>query len=249
MKINPNILIGVVFYNEADKVDFLLEKFKRFKLKFPYKLCFLNDGSTDKTLEILENFSKKSRSKNIELVSHKKNIGVGAAIRSIIQFGMKHKFNICVIMAGNGKDNPAEIQKLLDPIIKDGSDYIQGSRFLVGGSFQNLPFGRKFLVKGFSFITSLMTGVWCTDSSNGFRAYKMEILKNKKINLNQEWLNSYELEIYIHYKVLTLGYKVREVPVSKNYLPNVKNYSKMRPFFDWWRMSRPLFLLKLGIRD
>lgn len=249
MKINPKILIGVVLYNEADKISFLLEKFKKFKLKFPYKICFLNDGSTDETLAVIEKFLNKFRVKNIKILSHEKNMGVGAAIKSIIYFGLKYNFDICVIMAGNGKDNPEEIPNLIDPIINEGFDYIQGSRFLIGGSFQNLPVGRKFLVKGFSFVTSLITGIWYTDSSNGFRAYKLQIFRNRKINLNQNWLDSYELEIYIHYKVSTLGYRLKEVPVSKNYLPNVKNYSKMKPFFDWWRMSRPLFLLKLGIKN
>lgn len=249
MKLKPKILIGVVIFNEADKISFLLEKFKSFNLKFPYKICFLNDGSTDKTLEVIENFLNKYRIKNIEIISHEENMGVGAAIRSVIRFGIKYNFDICVIMAGNGKDDPAEIPKLINPIINDGFDYIQGSRFLMGGSFQNLPIGRKFLVMGFSFVTSLVTGFWCSDSSNGFRAYKLPIFENKKINLDQEWLDSYELEIYIHVKVITLGYKIKEVPVSKNYLPNIKNYSKMRPVFDWWRMSRPLFLLKFGIKS
>jgi glycosyltransferase involved in cell wall biosynthesis len=88
-----------------------------------------------------------------------------------------------------------------------------------------------------------------TDTSNGFRAYKLTIFKNKNININQSWLDRYELETYIHYKVITLGYKICEVPVSKNYLPGVKNYSKIRPVIDWWRMMRPLFYLKLGIKS
>lgn len=249
MKREPKILIGVVVFNEADKISFLLEKFKSFKLKFPYKILFLNDGSTDDSLKVIEIFLRKKKIKNLEIISHKQNLGVGAAIRSVIHFGLDHNFDICVIMAGNGKDNPAEIPKLINPIINDGFDYIQGSRFLMGGSFQNLPLGRRLLVKGFSFVTSLITGFWCSDSSNGFRAYKLSILRNREINFNQEWLDSYELEIYIHVKVITLGYKIKEVPVSKNYLPNVQNYSKMRPVFDWWRMSRPLILLKLGIKS
>lgn len=249
MKTKTKVLIGVVIYNEADKISFLLEKFKRFQLNLTYQILLLNDGSTDETLEVIENFLKKFRIKNIDLISHKKNMGVGAAIRTIIHFGIKYHFDICVIMAGNGKDEPTEIPKLVYPIINEGFDYIQGSRFLMGGSFQNLPIGRKFLVKGFSFVTSLLTGFWCTDSSNGFRAYRLQIFNNKKINLNQDWLNSYELEIYIHVKAITLGYKIKEVPVSKNYLPNVKNYSKMRPVIDWWRMSRPLFMLKFRIKN
>lgn len=245
----PKILIGIVFYNEEGKISLLLEKLKKLKLNLYHKILFVNDGSTDNSETVVSDFINKSNVKNIEIISSKINCGVGSAVRRVIHFGLAKKFDICVIMAGNSKDNPTEIPKLISPIINDDFDYVQGSRFLMGGSFQNLPIGRKFLVKGFSFITSLITGFWCTDSSNGFRAYKLTIFKNRKINLDQDWLNSYELEIYIHYKVLTSGYKIKEVAVSKNYLPDIKNYSKMRPFFDWWRMSRPLFLLKLGLKS
>ena len=86
-------------------------------------------------------------------------------------------------------------------------------------------------------------------STNGFRAYKLSLFKDKRININQEWLDRYELETYLHFKVLTLGYKVKEIPVSKDYLSGVKKYSKIRPVFDWWKMIRPIFLLKFGIKN
>lgn len=95
----------------------------------------------------------------------------------------------------------------------------------------------------------LLTGFKSTDSSNGFRAYKLSLFKDKRINVFQDWLDRYELETYLHYKVLTLGYKVLEVPVSKDYLPGIRKYSKIRPVIDWWKMARPLFLLKLGLKN
>ena len=73
--------------------------------------------------------------------------------------------------------------------------------------------------------------------------------EDKRININQDWLDRYELETYLHVKVITLGYKIKEVAVSKNYLPSINNYSKMRPFIDWWKLSRPVFLLKFGFKS
>lgn len=249
MKNNPKILIGVVFYNEGERIKFLLEKFKNLKLSFDYKVIFLNDGSKDDSIKVIKSFLRKKKIKNIEIISHKENCGVGAAIRSIIHFGLKKKLDICVIMAGNGKDDPMEIPKLVNPIIDDGYDYIQGSRFLKGGSFQNLPFLRKSMILGFSFLMTLFTRFKCSDSTNGFRAYKFSIFKDSRINIDQDWLDRYELETYLHYKVITLGYKIKEVAVSKNYLPNVRNYSKIRPIIDWWKLGRPIFLLRFGIKN
>lgn len=243
------ILVGVVFYNEGGRIEFLLEKFKKLKLRYLYKVLFLNDGSTDESVKVVREFIRINKTKNIEIASNRVNSGVGFAIRRIIHFGLENDFDICVIMAGNGKDNPLEIPLLLAPIIKNDYDYIQGSRFLKGGSFKNLPFLRKSMILAFTLLMSLVTGFKCTDSTNGFRAYKFSIFKDKKIKIDQDWLDRYELETYLHYKVITLGYKIKEVAVSKNYLPNVKNYSKIRPVIDWWKLARPIFLLKFGIKS
>lgn len=248
MKLKTKILIGTVFFNEAVTINHLLPKYKSIKLNLPYFLLFLDDGSTDKTPEIVENFLKNEKIKDAKIISNNKNKGVGAAIRKIIEFGLKNKFDICVIMAGNGKDDPSETPILVNPVLNENYDYIQGSRFLEGGSFKNLPFLRKLMIKGFTTIMFLFTGFKCTDATNGFRAYKFSLFKDKRINLNQNWLDRYELETYLHTKVITLGYKIKEVPVSKNYIPGVKKYSKIRPIIDWWKLARPVFLLKFGLK-
>lgn len=249
MKIRTKILIGTVFYNEAATLSYLLPKYKKLKLDYPYLLLFLNDGSTDKSDFILEEFLKKENIKKAEVLSNLCNKGVGYSIRKIINYGIKNKFDICVIMAGNGKDDPGEIPIVINPILKDDYSYVQGSRFLKGGSFENLPFLRKLLIQGFSFIMFLFTDFKCTDATNGFRAYKFSLFDDKRINLNQDWLDRYELETYLHYKVITLGYKIKEVPVSKDYIVGVKKYSKIRPVIDWWKLARPVFLLKFGIKN
>lgn len=246
--VRMRVLIGVVIYNEVETLSFLLPKFLDLNLKFPFQVLFLNDGSTDGSdKEVLKFISKHV--KKFKLLSNKTNKGVGAAIREVIHYGIKNNFDICVIMAGNGKDDPGEIPKLIDPIIKEDDDYIQGSRFLQGGSFKNLPFFRKILIQGFTIMMYLFTGFKCTDATNGFRAYKFSLFKDHRINLNQDWLNRYELETYLHYKVITLGYKIKEVAVSKNYIPGIKRYSKIRPVIDWWKLSRPVFLLKFNIKS
>lgn len=242
------ILVGVVVFNESGKIDHLLNKFKVLKLNYPFKVIFVDDGSTDDSPAVIKKTIVDSRL-NAEIISNKGNQGIGFSIRKVIQYGLDHKYDICVIMAGNGKDTPLEIPLLMSPLLSEGYDYIQGSRFLKGGSFDNLPFLRKCMVRGFTLLMSVFTGFRCTDVTNGFRAYKLHIFTDKRININQAWLNRYELETYLHYKVITLGYKITEVAVSKNYLPGVKNYSKIRPVIDWWKLARPIFLLKLGLKN
>lgn len=88
-----------------------------------------------------------------------------------------------------------------------------------------------------------------TDTTNGFRALRLSVLEDRRINLDQDWLDQYELEPYLLFKTIQLGYRAVEVPVTKVYPPRGNAYTKMRPLFDWWSILRPIFLLGLGLRN
>jgi glycosyltransferase involved in cell wall biosynthesis len=87
-----------------------------------------------------------------------------------------------------------------------------------------------------------------TDVTNGFRAYRLALLDDPRIDLSQAWLDRYELEYYLHYKVLSLGYRYAEVPVSKRYPADGLPTSKIRLSRDYWSLLRPLVLLTLHVR-
>jgi dolichol-phosphate mannosyltransferase len=75
------------------------------------------------------------------------------------------------------------------------------------------------------------------------------VLDDDRIDLDRRWLDRYELEVYLLMKVLTLGYRVREVPCSKIYPPRRLGQTKMRPVIDWWRMLKPVLVVGLGLRQ
>lgn len=85
-----------------------------------------------------------------------------------------------------------------------------------------------------------------TDATNGGRAFKTKIIRDGRINLWQNWLNTYELEPYLLYKVIKLGYKFIEAPMRVNY--HGGGTTKMKPIRDWWRILRPIIYLSFGIK-
>jgi dolichol-phosphate mannosyltransferase len=125
---------------------------------------------------------------------------------------------------------------------------MQGSPFQAGGESVNKPLERGVLIHAFTLMFRILTGFAGTDVTNGFRAYRLALLEDPRIRVRQTWLDRYELEYYIHWKAITLGYRVREVPVSKTYPARTRNYSKIRPIIDWWHMVRPALLLALHLR-
>jgi len=234
------VLVAPVAHNEEKKI---ISVFNRFTgLKVADEVLLMDDGSTDDTRRAVE-------AMGFRVLSHRERRGVGAAIRTVIEYARQNKFDIVVIMAGNDKDRPVEVPRLVEPIVRDGYDFVQGSRYLPGGDFGNMPKYRQIATRYvhpglFSFIT----GRKITDSTNGFRAIRTSCLEDPKIDYHQAWLDHYELEPYLFYKFIKLGYKVREVPVTKIYPPKALGYTKMAPITGWWSILKPLVLLGLGLK-
>ncbi len=234
------VLVAPVAYNEEKKI---ISVFNRFTgLRVADEVLLMDDGSTDDTRRAVE-------AMGFRVLSHRERRGVGAAIRTVIEYARQNKFDIVVIMAGNDKDRPVEVPRLVEPIVRDGYDFVQGSRYLPGGDFGNMPKYRQIATRYvhpglFSFIT----GRKITDSTNGFRAIRISCLEDPKIDHHQAWLDRYELEPYLFYKFIKLGYKVREVPVTKIYPPKALGYTKMAPITGWWSILKPLVLLGLGLK-
>src|SRR5262249_6395655 len=97
----------------------------------------------------------------------------------------------------------------------------------------------------------LLVGLFCgkrvSESTNGYRAMRVSVLDDPRIDLDQAWLDGYELEVYLLMKLIKLGYRTAEVPVSKVYPPRAIGNTKMRPLIDWWNMLRPIFIVGFGL--
>ena len=190
-----------------------------------------------------------AQSMGIEVLTQSRRMGVGAAIRAAIGYGRRNGFDILVILAGNDKDRPCQIGRLTGAIEKDGNDFVQGSRYLPGGEFGCMPVYRQLSTRWVHpLLFSLITGRRITDSTNGFRAIRLKCFDDKRIDIDQPWLDRYELEPYIFYKFIKLGYKVKEVPVTKIYPPKELGYTKMKPITGWWSILRPIVLLGLHLK-
>ena len=245
----PKILITPVVFNENIKVQSVMERFLKFRRTGPacglLDYLVIDDGSTDTTTQIIEGYQEQG----VKTLKHSQRKGVGAAIRTAIDYARENRYDILVIMAGNDKDNPEEIPRLLEPVLKEDFDLVQGSRYLkAGGAGGDMPTYRKIATRLHPWLFSWMTGRKMTDTTNGFRAFKLSMFQDQRINLHQAWLDTYELEPYLLFKAVILGFKVKEAPVTKIYPSRKLGYTKMQPFVGWWSILKPLFYLKMGIR-
>jgi dolichol-phosphate mannosyltransferase len=232
-------LAAIFAYNEGEKIR---RTITRHPYPRDYDLLVMDDGSTDGTLESLP--------KNGWLhLRNPTNQGVGAAMKRVFDYVIENNYDVLVVQAGNDKDDPNEIPRLLDPIRSGRADFVQGSRFLPGGGYGNTPAYRVLATRFVHpLLFSMFVGKRVTETTNGFRAFRTDILRDRRIDWRQDWLDRYELEPYLLYNSIRLGYRHCEVPVTKIYPPHQQGYTKMKPITGWWSILRPIFYLGLGLR-
>ena len=233
------ILAAAFAYNEGEKIRRTIARHPQGR---PYDFLVMDDGSTDGSLEPLP-------SNGLLVLRNPVNHGIGSAMKRVFEYALEREYDVLVIQAGNDKDDPNEIPRLLEPILAGKADFVQGSRFLPGGGYGNTPAYRVLATRYLHpLLFSLTVGKRVTETTNGFRAFRTAILRDARIRWRQDWLDQYELEPYLLYQAIKLGYRHREVPVTKIYPPHAQGYTKMRPITGWWSILRPILLLGLRLR-
>jgi dolichol-phosphate mannosyltransferase len=241
----PRIAVVVPVYGESDPICWVLARFRKGLVN---TICLVVDVPLRQEMDRIREAARQTGI-TVHIIKNRNRTGVGSSLRQGLRYLAETGHDIAVIMAGNGKDDPAEIERVVAPVVRGECDYVQGSRYLPGGKKIGMPFVRVCFNWAYPLVWRLLTQRKCTDVTNGFRCYKLDILRDRRVNLDQDWLNGYSLEYYLHYKALTLGYRVREVPVSKTYpFSNKGGYSKIQPLKDWWPIISPLLLLFFGVR-
>ena len=230
------ILIVIPAYNEQGKIGHVVEKIPP---DLAEEIVVVNDCSKDQT-------ANEAKNAGATVINHPKNMGVGAGIRSGIDYALANNFDIIAILSGDDQHDPNDLYGVLKLILEQGYDFVQGSRRLGGLQAPNINAFRRILTWIYAAVFRLLTGFKCTDATNGGRAFRTRIFQDKAINLWQDWLNTYQLEPYLLYMVVKRKLKIIEAPMKVIY--HDKGTTKMKPFRDWWRIFQPMVYLALGIR-
>src|SRR3989442_3174079 len=238
MTLDPARVVAVVpAYDEAGKIGAVVRKISR---RHASCVIVVDDASTDGT-------AAEAQAAGAErVIRHERNRGVGAAIRTGLFAGKGDGFELAVVLSGDDQHEPDELPRLLEPLFAGTADLVQGSRWLPGGAAPGIPRRRRWLTRIYPWLFRIASGYPSTDGTNGLRAFRLSLLDDPRILLDQPWLDRYELEPYLLLQAVRCGYRVHEVPVKVRY--HARGTTKMRLLPDRWRIVRPLFLLRLGLK-
>ncbi len=164
--------IVIPIYNEEENIQILHEKLKEVldPLEKEYEILFVDDGSTDRTLSILEEI--QARDKHVVVLSLRRNFGQTAAFAAGFDFA---RGDVIVTMDGDLQNDPADIPKLLE-LIK-GNDLVSGWRKKRKDPF----FTRRLPSIAANWLISKVTGVKLHDYGCSLKAYRRDVIKNLKL--------------------------------------------------------------------
>jgi glycosyltransferase involved in cell wall biosynthesis len=237
----PRVAVVTPAFNEVHKVQASLENLVAAQIG---NIFAVDDGSTDGTGAVM------AAVKGVKVLGHERRRGVGAALRTGFAHAKALGYDILAVASCVGKSRPEDVRRLVDTLTAGSWDFVQGSRFVRGGAGVNMPLHRSIGTRGYSALFSLLAATRVSDGSSGIRVFRAALLDDARIHLDQPWLDTYELEPYLYFKALTLGYRVTEAPIAILYPADPKtHYTKMRVIRDWWRIARPLLFLRLGIKQ
>ena len=200
--------MGIPAFNEEKNIAAIITKLA----DITDTMIVCNDGSSDLTSDIAEKMGAF-------VINHEKNLGYGAAIRSIFLKAKELNGDILVTFDADGQHRIEDIEKVTKPIINQEADLVIGSRFL-DESENEVPRYRKVGIKVITKITNASIKKQLTDSQSGFRAYSKKVLNE---------LNPSELGMGISTEILikasSKNFRISEVPIKILYTGDTSTHN------------------------
>ena len=171
---------------------------------------------------------------------------LSAQLRMAYAWCLEEGYDGIVTVDGNGKDGVEAIDTFVAKL-REGHDYVQGSRYLPGGVAENTPLDR-FLAGRFLHapVLSLAARHWFTDTTNGFRAYSARYLRAPGVAPFRSVFDRYELLFYLTIRASRLGFRVTEIPVARRYPADAPPPTKIAGWRGRFTIISELFRVALG---
>lgn len=199
--------------NEGERILRQLADMQSLGIMKEADVLLLDGGSADGSTEL-----NRLRSLGLRTLLVKRGPGKqGAQLRMGWAYALRQGYEGIVTIDGNGKDGVDAIPRFLDKL-REGWDFIQGSRYIPGGAAIRTPKVRALAIALLHVpALRLASGFRYTDTTNAFRAYSRRLLLDPRVLPFRDVFQTYELLAYMSARAPQLGYRTAEIPVRREY--------------------------------
>lgn len=212
----------VPMYNEEAIAEYSIETILRYTKQLPPIVTVLavDDGSQDNTGDILKSLSDRYKESELQVISNSVNRGYGGALKAGINYVIRNDYDYVVFMDSDLTNHPEYLKAFYEKMI-EGWDYIKATRYAKKCGPGTVPWRRRIISRCGNIFARIVTGCPLTDITNGFRAVKVDILK--QLHLTEDHFSIIIEELMKARKVTNsfceiyseLGTRTKETGVSK----------------------------------
>jgi glycosyltransferase involved in cell wall biosynthesis len=217
---NFNPVVVTPTYNNQRTLGDILSRIERLGLP----IIVVNDGCTDETPRLLEDWRRENPRTNCRIVTHPQNSGKAAALQSGFEAAIAAGFTHAISIDTDGQHDPEEIPVLLEASRQNPPAYVLGYRDDTAADYPaKSRIGRRLS----NFFIRLECGARIIDSQCGMRVYPLELVKSVRCRAGHF---GYEAEIIT--RAAWAGCPIAQVPIVTRYLPAGQRVSHFRPWLD-----------------
>jgi glycosyltransferase involved in cell wall biosynthesis len=147
--------------NEEHTIPYLIDELRAFDAGLD--VVVVDDGSTDRTAEI-------ARAKGVHVLRLPFNLGIGGAVQTGFRFAFENGYDIAVRVDGDGQHDPAQLDRILEPVLDGKADVAVGSRFAASEGGYRSSATRRIGIEILARIVSRIVRQRVTDTTSGFQA-------------------------------------------------------------------------------
>ncbi|WP_028400722.1 glycosyltransferase family 2 protein [Ectobacillus panaciterrae] len=230
----PKTLIIIPAYNEEEAIGDTLTRLLQLREHFTQlDMCVINDGSRDKTAEIVKQFG-------VKVVSLPYNLGIGSAVQTGYKYAYENGYDIAIQFDADGQHNPEDLYKIIKPIAENECDIVVGSRFAEKTDYKG-SISRRIGIYYFTALLKLLTKQTFMDPTSGYRAKNRKIIQIFAHNYPKDYPEP-EVLIYLKKK----GLRIKEISVNMQERQGGKSsITPLKSVYYMIKVSLAIFMQKI----